>query len=188
MVSNRGVPARDPHHLARGESRVPRAVRRFRTNVVVAEAASTRGAAALDGRQRPGILERVVEFGDEWFPKDYHTPEELAVRIKQLQETAERAGRQPIPVNIFGPSPSSTTRSASPRLVSIGSFPTSRQPIRTPSWRRSTSSPSSGTRSCAKQVERPSRLGRTSLWDGVRAPSLGDLAAAPPGISLHADR
>ena len=57
------------------------------------------------GGDGPGILERVVEFGDEWFPEDYQTPEELAVRIDQLQEAAERAGRQRIPVSIFGPTP-----------------------------------------------------------------------------------
>jgi probable F420-dependent oxidoreductase len=63
------------------------------------------GPPLLLGGNGPRILERVVEFGDEWFPEDYQTPEELGVRIKQLQEAAERAGRGPIPVSIFGPKP-----------------------------------------------------------------------------------
>ncbi len=73
--------------------------------MVLAEAVETRGPPLLLGGNGPRILERVVEFGDEWFPEDYQTPEELAVRIKQLQEAAERAGRRPIPVSIFGPKP-----------------------------------------------------------------------------------
>ncbi len=63
------------------------------------------GPPLLLGGSGPRILERVVEFGDEWFPEDYQTPEKLAVQIKQLQEAAERAGRRPIPVSIFGPKP-----------------------------------------------------------------------------------
>lgn len=102
------------------------------------------------GGNGPGILERVVEFGDEWFPEDYQMPEELAVRIEQLQEAAERAGRQRIPVSIFGPKPKLDYWK---RLAEAGVdriVPTSRQPITTQSWRRSTSSPSSGRRSWAK--------------------------------------
>jgi hypothetical protein len=58
------------------------------------------------GVDGPGILERVVEFGDEWFPEDYQTPEELAVRIDQLQEAAERAPDVSGSLSaFFGPTP-----------------------------------------------------------------------------------
>lgn len=63
------------------------------------------GPPLLVGGNGPRVPERVVEFGDEWFPEDHQTADELGVRIAQLQEAARRAGRAPIPVSVFGAKP-----------------------------------------------------------------------------------
>jgi probable F420-dependent oxidoreductase len=48
------------------------------------------------------VLDRVVAYGDEWIPNRVRSPEELAPRIAELQRRAEAAGREPIPVTVFG--------------------------------------------------------------------------------------
>jgi probable F420-dependent oxidoreductase len=48
------------------------------------------------------VLNRVVAYGDEWIPNRVKSPEDLAVRITELQRRAEDAGRGPIPVTVFG--------------------------------------------------------------------------------------
>ncbi len=63
------------------------------------------GPPLLVGGNGPRVPERAVEFGDEWFPEDHQTAEELAERIVQLQAMAQAAGRAPLPVSLFGTKP-----------------------------------------------------------------------------------
>jgi probable F420-dependent oxidoreductase len=58
----------------------------------------------LVGGNGPKVLGRVLRFGDEWMPNRVRT-EELAARIRELNERAEEAGRSPIPVTIAGARP-----------------------------------------------------------------------------------
>jgi probable F420-dependent oxidoreductase len=51
------------------------------------------------------VLDRVVAYGDEWIPNRVKSPEELGVRIAELQRRAEAAGRGRIPVTVFGAKP-----------------------------------------------------------------------------------
>jgi probable F420-dependent oxidoreductase len=48
------------------------------------------------------VLDRVVDYGDEWIPNRVKSPEELGERIAELQRRAEAAGRERIPVTVFG--------------------------------------------------------------------------------------
>ena len=48
------------------------------------------------------VLDRVVAYGDEWIPNRVKSPEELGERIVELQRRAEAAGRERIPVTVFG--------------------------------------------------------------------------------------
>jgi probable F420-dependent oxidoreductase len=56
----------------------------------------------LVGGMGDGALDRVVAFGDEWMPNRVKTPEDLGARIAELQRRAEEAGRERIPVRLFG--------------------------------------------------------------------------------------
>jgi probable F420-dependent oxidoreductase len=51
------------------------------------------------------VLDRVVGYGDEWIPNRVKSPEDLAPRIAELQRRADEAGREPIPVTVFGAKP-----------------------------------------------------------------------------------
>jgi probable F420-dependent oxidoreductase len=51
------------------------------------------------------VLDRVVDYGDEWIPNRVKSPEELGERIADLQRRAEAAGRARIPVTVFGAKP-----------------------------------------------------------------------------------
>jgi alkanesulfonate monooxygenase SsuD/methylene tetrahydromethanopterin reductase-like flavin-dependent oxidoreductase (luciferase family) len=51
------------------------------------------------------VLDRVVAYGDEWIPNRVKSPEELGERIAELQRRAEAAGRERIPVTVFGAKP-----------------------------------------------------------------------------------
>jgi probable F420-dependent oxidoreductase len=51
------------------------------------------------------VLDRVVAYGDGWIPNRVKTPEELGERIAELQRRAEAAGRERIPVTVFGAKP-----------------------------------------------------------------------------------
>ncbi len=53
------------------------------------------------GGSGPNVLRRVVEYGDGWMPI-FRQEQDLARRIKELQALAQKAGRGPIPVTIFG--------------------------------------------------------------------------------------
>ena len=48
------------------------------------------------------VLDRVVAYGDEWIPNRVKSPEDLGGRIVELQRRAEAAGRDRIPVTVFG--------------------------------------------------------------------------------------
>jgi probable F420-dependent oxidoreductase len=56
----------------------------------------------LVGGNGPKVLNRVIRFGDEWMPNRARDPEELAGRIRELNELAEQTGRPPIPVTFAG--------------------------------------------------------------------------------------
>jgi probable F420-dependent oxidoreductase len=48
------------------------------------------------------VYDRVVAYGDEWIPNRVKSPEELGERIAELQRRADAAGRERIPVTVFG--------------------------------------------------------------------------------------
>jgi probable F420-dependent oxidoreductase len=48
------------------------------------------------------VYDRVVAYGDEWIPNRVKSPEDLRERIAELQRRAEAAGRERIPVTVFG--------------------------------------------------------------------------------------
>ena len=48
------------------------------------------------------VYDRVVAYGDEWIPNRVVSPEDLGERIVELQRRAEAAGRERIPVTVFG--------------------------------------------------------------------------------------
>ena len=51
------------------------------------------------------VFDRVVAYGDEWIPNRVESPEDLGERIAELQRRAEAAGRERIPVTVFGAKP-----------------------------------------------------------------------------------
>jgi probable F420-dependent oxidoreductase len=53
------------------------------------------------GGTGPGVLDRVLEYGDGWFP-NLRDLDELARRVAELQRRAADAGRDRIPVTYFG--------------------------------------------------------------------------------------
>jgi probable F420-dependent oxidoreductase len=59
----------------------------------------------LVGGRGEKVLDRVVAYGDGWIPNRIKSPEELGERIVELQRRAEAAGREPIPVTVFGAKP-----------------------------------------------------------------------------------
>jgi probable F420-dependent oxidoreductase len=63
------------------------------------------------------VLDRVVAYGDEWIPNRVKGPDELGVRIAELQRRAEAAGRDRIPVTVFG---ARAEQSVLERLEAVG--------------------------------------------------------------------
>jgi probable F420-dependent oxidoreductase len=53
------------------------------------------------GGTGPRVIERVLEYGDGWFP-NVRDLDELGPRIASLQERAAAAGRERVPVTYFG--------------------------------------------------------------------------------------
>jgi probable F420-dependent oxidoreductase len=51
------------------------------------------------------VLDRVLAYGDEWMPNRVEDPEKLGERIAELERRAEEAGRDRIPVSVFGAKP-----------------------------------------------------------------------------------
>jgi alkanesulfonate monooxygenase SsuD/methylene tetrahydromethanopterin reductase-like flavin-dependent oxidoreductase (luciferase family) len=62
------------------------------------------------------VLERVVAYADEWMPNAF-SPSGLASRIAELQAMASAAGRDRIPVSVFGSRPDAASVE---RFVSAG--------------------------------------------------------------------
>ncbi len=58
----------------------------------------------LVGGNGPRTLERVVRYGEGWLPLPLRV-EGLGDKIKELQEMAAKAGRDPIPVSLYGMRP-----------------------------------------------------------------------------------
>jgi probable F420-dependent oxidoreductase len=57
----------------------------------------------LIGGDGPRTLARVVAYGDEWMPiGGFRSPESLRRRIDDLRQLAANAGREEIPVTVFG--------------------------------------------------------------------------------------
>jgi probable F420-dependent oxidoreductase len=56
----------------------------------------------LVGGVGPTVLDRVLAYGDEWFPNAF---DRLGERVAELQQRAEEAGRGPIPVSVYGGRP-----------------------------------------------------------------------------------
>ena len=59
----------------------------------------------LVGGTGPGVLERVLEFGDEWMPNRVRNVDELAPRVAELQRLAAERGRGPVPVTVYSARP-----------------------------------------------------------------------------------
>lgn len=57
------------------------------------------------GGDGPHALERVVEYGDEWMPIPGRGQKPLPERIAELNRLAAEAGREPIPVSVYGTLP-----------------------------------------------------------------------------------
>jgi probable F420-dependent oxidoreductase len=51
------------------------------------------------------VLDRVLAYGDEWMPNRVDDPENLGERIAELERRAGEAGRERIPVSVFGAKP-----------------------------------------------------------------------------------
>ncbi|MGV0815973.1 LLM class F420-dependent oxidoreductase [Mycolicibacterium boenickei] len=56
----------------------------------------------LVGGNGPTVLDRVLEYGDQWAPNLVGTPDELVIRVKELQRRAVERGRDRIPVTLIG--------------------------------------------------------------------------------------
>jgi probable F420-dependent oxidoreductase len=63
------------------------------------------------------VLDRVLAYGDEWMPNRVEDPESLGERIAELERRAEEAGRERIPVSVFGAKPDPRFVE---RLVAVG--------------------------------------------------------------------
>jgi probable F420-dependent oxidoreductase len=71
----------------------------------------------LIGGDGAHTLQRVVRYGDGWMPIGPRAGERLGARIEELQRLAAEAGRDPIPVSVFGAVPRAE---AVEHLVALG--------------------------------------------------------------------
>lgn len=69
------------------------------------------------GGNGPTVLDRVIDFGDEWMPIRIEEIDVLADRITELGDRAAAAGRGRIPVSLFG---ASRREAALERYAEIG--------------------------------------------------------------------
>jgi probable F420-dependent oxidoreductase len=69
------------------------------------------GPPVLIGGNGRGVLRRVVAAGDEWMPNAF-SPAALADKVAELQSIAADAGRDPIPVSVFGSRPDAASLDA----------------------------------------------------------------------------
>jgi probable F420-dependent oxidoreductase len=58
----------------------------------------------LVGGNGERVLDRVLAYGDEWMPNRIGSIESLVERVEELQRRAEEAGRDRIPVTLYGAS------------------------------------------------------------------------------------
>lgn len=58
------------------------------------------------GGEGPTVLDRVLEYGDEWFPNAH---DELEQRVHDLQSRAAEMGRKPVPVTVIHTEPDIVT-------------------------------------------------------------------------------
>ncbi|TQN33410.1 putative F420-dependent oxidoreductase [Haloactinospora alba] len=56
----------------------------------------------LVGGEAPTVLDRVLDYGDGWFPRWNGETEPLASRIAELRERGQQQGRGRLPVTVFG--------------------------------------------------------------------------------------
>jgi probable F420-dependent oxidoreductase len=54
----------------------------------------------LVGGNGKTVYDRVLAYGDEWFPNRIGEDEQMIARIEELQAAAKAAGREPIPVSV----------------------------------------------------------------------------------------
>jgi probable F420-dependent oxidoreductase len=54
----------------------------------------------LVGGHGPTVHDRVLAFGDGWFPNRIPTDDQMIARVEELQRRGEQAGRGPIPVSL----------------------------------------------------------------------------------------
>jgi probable F420-dependent oxidoreductase len=54
----------------------------------------------LVGGNGPRVLERVIAYGDEWFPNRIPPDDEMIARVEELQGLGEEAGRGSVPVTL----------------------------------------------------------------------------------------
>ena len=54
----------------------------------------------LVGGNGPKVLDRVLAYGDAWFPNRLPPDDQMIARVEELQRRADEAGRGPIPVTI----------------------------------------------------------------------------------------
>jgi probable F420-dependent oxidoreductase len=54
----------------------------------------------LVGGNGPTVLDRVLAYGDEWFPNRIPPDEQMVARVEELQRLGEEAGRGRIPVSL----------------------------------------------------------------------------------------
>jgi probable F420-dependent oxidoreductase len=54
----------------------------------------------LVGGNGKTVYDRVLAYGDEWFPNRIGEDEQMIARIEELQAAAKEAGREPIPVSV----------------------------------------------------------------------------------------
>jgi probable F420-dependent oxidoreductase len=97
----------------------------------------------LVGGNGPKVLERVVAFGDEWLPNRFGDEQRFVARVRELQELARAAGRDPVPVTLMGPPRDVEIVQRLPAREYTGSSGGCRRPRSTSSSESSTSASSS---------------------------------------------
>ena len=101
------------------------------------------GPPVLVGGNGAEVLDRVLAFGDGWFPNRIGAEENNIARIEELQRRAAEAGRDPIPVSIQIPR-ATPTRCAATRPPASPAPSTCSAPTTPPTPPRPSASSTSG--------------------------------------------
>jgi probable F420-dependent oxidoreductase len=56
----------------------------------------------LLGGNGPRVIDRVLDFADEWMPNRIGSDDKMIARFQELRERAQEAGRAPIPITVAG--------------------------------------------------------------------------------------